>query len=795
LALIRHNRQQTENEILALEKAKGTGKLRDIIAATSKSSSPDEQSYSAKPEDDSLAACLRGSMSSRNISDILAPLEDAKNAISRTVLIEGAPGLGKTVLLRQIAYKWAQGELLSQSHFVFLLTLRDPAVRNMARLSDLVRYFCTESDEKIRTYTNLISKTYGKNVTFLLDGYDELPSQARQKSFIAKIIHREIFSLSAVVISSRPHASANLRSISVCQVDILGFTKEDQRHFFKTSLGKQSKKLNELTEYLDRHPTISNLCFIPFNVTILVWLCKQGRPLPDSSTALYSNFIFHTILHHLKKENINTVSVDDLYSFPQKYQKILKKLSKLCLEALEKNDIVFSFEDIKLACPSIEEVPGALNAFGLLQAVEHYGHDQHLLGKPTKTFNFIHFSVQEFLAAYYVTRLKDGDELKCLRKYFFAENYGNTFAMYVGLTNGQHSAFKKFLSSYGKSTIARFFSIKKAKIASKFFEDNRKCLILFQCFHEADDEQSCNNITKQLLNAKTIDLQKSIKSPMSLLISDVHCLTYFLSKSTQKTSDWLKLNLPFCHIGDVGLRMLHRCLTTNGITVETINLQANSLTSQSAYEVTDIVSSCKTKSLTIADNSLEDGLDLSKCTTLLEIDISHNILSPRGAIMLFSSLCNSLNNHLTVLKINYNPLSEEAVDEIAKYLQQNTTLEELYVKKSKLSTDNAIKIFSKLRDSKNANLKVLDLSDNFIKDEAVDEIIACLQSDFLNVLYLQGNDINIPSVEKIVDSLAGNKNLTRLGVSGGEELQMIATTKEEINKKRKYKHQLEIYTL
>lgn len=50
-----------------------------------------------------------------------------------TVLIEGAPGLGKTVLL----YKWAQGELLSQNHFVFLLMLHDPTVRKMGSLSNL----------------------------------------------------------------------------------------------------------------------------------------------------------------------------------------------------------------------------------------------------------------------------------------------------------------------------------------------------------------------------------------------------------------------------------------------------------------------------------------------------------------------------------------------------------------------------------------------------------------------------------------------------------------------------------
>ena len=40
-----------------------------------------------------------------------APLEDPSNAWLHTALIEGALGLGKSVLLRHIAYKRAQGEL------------------------------------------------------------------------------------------------------------------------------------------------------------------------------------------------------------------------------------------------------------------------------------------------------------------------------------------------------------------------------------------------------------------------------------------------------------------------------------------------------------------------------------------------------------------------------------------------------------------------------------------------------------------------------------------------------------
>jgi len=87
----------------------------------------------------------------------------------------------------------------------------------MSSISDLVQYFCTQS-ETCKICVDLISERNGRNVTFLLDGYDELPTQKREGGFISKVINHSILPFSAVVISSRPHASTSLRSNSLCQV-------------------------------------------------------------------------------------------------------------------------------------------------------------------------------------------------------------------------------------------------------------------------------------------------------------------------------------------------------------------------------------------------------------------------------------------------------------------------------------------------------------------------------------------------------------------------------------------------
>ena len=41
----------------------------------------------------------------------------------KRILIEGAPGIGKTVLAKEIAYQWANGEILQKNKLLFLLYL------------------------------------------------------------------------------------------------------------------------------------------------------------------------------------------------------------------------------------------------------------------------------------------------------------------------------------------------------------------------------------------------------------------------------------------------------------------------------------------------------------------------------------------------------------------------------------------------------------------------------------------------------------------------------------------------
>ena len=221
----------------------------------------------------------------------------------------------------------------------------------------------------------------------------------------------------------------------------------------------------------------------------MLHLCKIGISLPRNSTELYHHFICSTICQHLSKlGNLLVDDITDLTDLPEPYNRIIKQLSMLSLEATNKNKLIFTLDEIKAACPDITTIPGAINGFGLLQAVQHFG-----LYTKTMTLNFVHFTVQEFLAAHYTSHLPPKT---------FGVIYTLICFLYMSLTKRKQPCFKKFLTG-GKEAVT---------IADEFLRDELKCFCLYYYFAKADDQTMCNIIEHaEIFQNKYICLGRSIK--------------------------------------------------------------------------------------------------------------------------------------------------------------------------------------------------------------------------------------------------------------------------------------------
>jgi len=631
----------------------------------------------------SLREALHNSKTTKQLVDILAPLQESDDA--QFVLVEGLPGIGKSLLLQEIAYNWAVGKLLLTFKLVLLVQLRNPAVQQVSLVADLFKLVC-EGDNKAPGISVASSDYFfenkGSGLVFLFDGFDEFPEQLQKDSLIASILKRKVLPQCGLVVSSRPHASVRLRQQATIRVDILGFAEEERKLYIEQSLKDQPHAVKELTKYLEGNLTINGLCFIPFNMVSLIYLYIQGIPLPNNSTQLYNYFICLTICRHLAKSGHpldNTIT--DLAKLPEPSNTMVQQLSTLSLDGLNNNKLIFTLEEMRAACPGIEAIEGALNGFGLLQTVQHFG-----LTGITMTFNFVHFSIQEFLAAHHITQLSPSEELQILKAYFWSDIHANMFAMYTSLTKGQRSAFKQFLSD-GNNTVT---------IAETFLNNQLKCLRIFRCFFEANDKAFYRSIQK----GKTFDDKVISFEDAKLTIYDVECITLFLTCSPHKA--WKKLNLCKCRIRDHGFRVIHHNLMRSDITIAHLNLYNNGLTKSSSFSISDLIIHCRVEELDISANHTigEDpafyNMLSHPSSRLVRLNMWHTSLSTSSAIVLFTALTKG--NKLQELHISHNPISDEVCDVIVTTMKNNTSLVQLWMWDNKtISSETAQHVVQSLQ--------------------------------------------------------------------------------------------------
>ena len=619
------------------------------------------------------------------IAEILLPLQQNKS--SHFVLVEGAPAIGKSVLLKEIAYRWGMNEDLQKFKLLLSLSLCDPRVQAAKTINDLLMIFCDGDPnglEVANSCSKYILENGGEDLLLCFDGFDELPESSQKDGLIARILERKTISKSSLIVSSRPHASAGLRNNASFRVEVLGFTKEEQVKFIQQTLqgDVEWEKICELTQYLKDHLTISSLCYIPFNMVILLYLYKEGFYLPKNPTELYSKFIGLIICRNFARSALSSeTGFSDLTRLPEPCNRIVRQLSKLSLEALNCKKLTFTYDEIKAVCSDIMTTPGTINCFGLLRVIKCLGPERMRL------FYFVHSSIQEFLAALYVSQLPTDKQLLILKEKFWSSHYFNMFSMYAALTKDRRDAFKKFLSG----------DCNTSTISSNFLEDQLKCFHLFHCFHEAGDEKIC----KSIQNAKIFDDRKINLSPLtSLAPSDVQCLTVFVCRASYK--NWKELNLEDCQIQDHGIHILHQGLKHSRATFNCLQLNSNSFTPSSSPRIIDLVISCKVKELWIGDNKVFGDDEqiysiLSDPSCMLEIlHLSLTKLSSSAVTTLFTTLTGK-GNKLKKLYLAGSNITDEGCNAIATAMKENDSLVELDIRKNPISKDGIKPIFQAIQ--------------------------------------------------------------------------------------------------
>ena len=326
----------------------------------------------------------------------------------RVLLIEGAPGGGKSTLALHFCNQWTQyASFIDRFELVVLVYLRDQATQNATTLADILP---ARTLEMSKIVASQIQDRDGRNVLFIFDGWDEFPSYLQKKSLVSTIIRQpHMLSLhqSTILITSRPVSSGNLLHISDRRVEILGFTQHQIREYIEKALDGNSSRIQKLVQHLEEHPVIEGYCYVPLHVAILVhiFLTMKGT-LPTTLHELFCNLVLCCIARELETHGSEisvSCSLDDL---PDELKYKLNNLSLLAYGGVMQDKVVFYEKDLKLV-----HLPANLSSLGLLQVVEGLT----LLSK-SFSYNFPHLSVQELLAAYHISHMDSREQLKVFKR-------------------------------------------------------------------------------------------------------------------------------------------------------------------------------------------------------------------------------------------------------------------------------------------------------------------------------------------------------------------------------------------
>ena len=315
----------------------------------------------------------------------------ASGATARTVLIEGAPGIGKTTLLWQLCHQWADGELLQQWELVILVQLRDETTRTAQCLSDLLYHPRQNIREAI---CQEIEEREGENVLLIFDGYDELSDDQRTDSIFIRLLRRQCRELrkATVVVSSRPFATKTLphqfKDSLDQHVEIVGFNEQDIETYLTSACQDNPDMLRDLKSYISTQAFISSVLYNPLHCTIVTelylqyWQRGEKGFAPSTLTQLYEALVLNLLRRQLDSD------IDDLSELPSDVSHQLNQLGELAARGIEQRKYIF------------DNVPS--DTLGLMHSVKQL-HDY----RPNHpiSHSFTHLTLQEFLAGRYWSQL------------------------------------------------------------------------------------------------------------------------------------------------------------------------------------------------------------------------------------------------------------------------------------------------------------------------------------------------------------------------------------------------------
>ncbi|XP_036394998.1 NLR family CARD domain-containing protein 3-like [Megalops cyprinoides] len=615
-------------------------------------------------------------------NDIFKPLPGQKNPI-RTVLTKGIAGIGKTVSVQKFILDWAEGKANQDVRFMFVLPFRELNLINDEQYSllGLLHVFHPET----RGIENIESDV--DKVLFIFDGLDEsrfplsfqrnkiLTDVTKTSSvdvLLTNLIKGNLLPSALLWITSRPAAANQISPEYIHRLtEIRGFKDSQKEKYFRNRFGDQN-----LASRIISHIKSSRSLYIMCHIPVFCWISATvlERPIeeiPKTLTGMYTHFLL--IQTTFKNKKYQERDETDPQRLLEVEKKNILKLGQLAFEHLENGNNMFYEEDLRKCGIDVAEASVYSGV-----CTEIFKEESVLYQK--KVYCFVHLSIQEYLAALYVSLSHASKDLKGLKGIVGRISKATELSLYdlhkravrkaLNSSNGHLDLFlrfllglsldsnKKLLKGLLTQTGSNSESIKKTVeyiIGLKRRDPSpERCINLFHCLTELNNDSLEKKVQKYLSSDGS-----SMKK-----ISPAHCsaLAYMILMSKEVLDEF---DLRKYRTSDEGRRRLvpivkycKKALLANcNLTKKSFEIVASALQSVTS----------PLRELDLSFNQLEDsGVKLlvaalkSPCCKLQTLKLSGCLVTKRGCASLASAL-RSNPSHLKELDLSYNHPGDSGV--------------------------------------------------------------------------------------------------------------------------------------
>ena len=339
-------------------------------------------------------------------------------------------------------------------------------------MSDIIDVFY-DSEKIKKVVENEINESRGRGVCFILDGLDEYQN-SNEESVISQFMNKKVLPSSMIIVASRPAATHSLRDKCARRVEVVGFTKDQintyvETYPFESLDGDTSDKVSKMKIFLDVHPNVHHMCYLPVQANIVCFLFdNKGGNIPHTESRIYEEFTVSTINRH-KQRNNEQFQIQSLEELEGEDKLQFSSICKLSYEMTINSQQVVSKREAQKFLHTTE------GSFFSLLTVEHISERSYTV---EEVYTFHHLTFQEYLAAHHLASLSAEDQILIIKQMV---NYilGNLVKFYCGVVR---CAKLKVCLRY-------------EKFLSNLLHDSQYLWVV-QCAFESQQTELCNYAVK-----------------------------------------------------------------------------------------------------------------------------------------------------------------------------------------------------------------------------------------------------------------------------------------------------------